>query len=86
MPRALTMHRHVVPPADRAKFFERMRAKELHYNSMGCRFWAFEELALPGAFVEFCEADSAQALSAAHAAAPIRVHDPARIYSQVELK
>ena len=36
-------------------------------------------------FVEFCEADSAHALSAAHAAAPERVHDPARIYTQVEL-
>jgi hypothetical protein len=86
MPRALTIHRSVVSPHDREKFFERLRAKEQHYTSMGCRFWAFEELALSGAFVEFCEADSAQALSAAHAAAPTRVHDPARIYTQVELK
>jgi hypothetical protein len=86
MPRALTIHRIVVPPADRPKYFERLRAKEQHYTAMGCRFWAFEEQALPGAFVEFCEADSAQALSAAHAAAPERVHDPARIYTQVELK
>lgn len=86
MSRALTIHRIVVPPADRAKYFERLRAKEQHYVGMGCRFWAFEEQSLPGAFVEFCEADSTQALTAAHAAAPERVHDPGRIYTQVELK
>lgn len=86
MPRALTIHRIVVMPTDRAKYFERLRAKEQHYTGMGCRFWVFEETSLVGAFVEFCEADSAQALSAAHAAAPERVHDPARIYTQVELK
>ncbi len=85
MPRALTIHRTVVPPAERAKYFERLRAKERHYVGMGCRFWAFEEQALPGAFVEFCEADSAQSLSAAHAAAPEPPRDPARIYTQVEL-
>jgi hypothetical protein len=86
MSRALTMHRIVVMPADRVKYFERMRAKEQYYTGMGCRFWVFEEQSLPGAFVEFCEADSAQSLSAAHAAAPERVHDPARIYTIVELK
>lgn len=85
MPRALTIHRVVVPPADRAKYLERLRAKETHYLGAGCRFWVFEEQALPGAFVEFCEADSAPALSAAHAAAPERVHDPARIYTLLEL-
>jgi hypothetical protein len=52
---------------------------------MGCRFWVFEEQGLQGAFVEFCEADSAAALTAAHAAAPERVRDPGRIYTQMEL-
>ncbi len=85
MPRALTMHRTVVPPNDRSKFFERLRAKEAHYTSAGCRFWVFEEQALPGAFVEFAEADSAAILSAAHAAAPERILDPSRIYTIVEL-
>ena len=85
MPRALTIHRAVVPPAERAKYFERLRAKERHYQGMGCRFWAFEEQGLPGAFVEFCEADSSQSLSAAHAAAPDAPRDPSRIYTQVEL-
>lgn len=85
MPRALTIHRTVVPPADREKFFERLRAREQHYGAMGCRYWVFEEQQLAGAFVEFCEADSAQSLSAAHAAAPDAPRDPARIYTQVEL-
>jgi hypothetical protein len=75
----------VVPPVDRAKFIERLKAKSAHFTAMGCRFWAFEEVALAGAFVEFCEADSAQALAAAHAAAPDPVLDPTRIYSIVEL-
>jgi hypothetical protein len=85
MPRSLTIHRTVVPPVDRLKFLERLRAKEAHYQAMGCRFWAFEEVSLAGAFVEFCEADSAQALTAAHAAAPDPILDPARIYTIVEL-
>ncbi len=85
MPRSLTMHRTVVPPADRAKFLERMRAKEAHYGAAGCRFWVFEEAALSGAFIEFCEANDAKTLTAAHAAAPERILDPARIYSIVEL-
>lgn len=85
MPRALTMHRTVVPPADRERFLERMRAKEAHYTAAGCRFWVFEEAALTGAFIEFCEANDARTLTAAHAAAPERILDPARIYQIVEL-
>lgn len=85
MPRSLTIHRTVVPPSDRVKFFARLRSKEIHYRDAGCRFWVFEELSLPGAFVEFCEADDAKTLSAAHAAAPNPILDPARIYSLVEL-
>lgn len=85
MPRSLTMQRTVVRPADRAKFLERARAKEAHYTAAGCRFWLFEEAALHGAFIEFCEANDAQTLTAAHAAAPERILDPARIYQIVEL-
>ena len=85
MPRSLTIHRTVVPPADRAKFLERLRAKESHYQAAGCRFWAFEELALAGAFVEFAEADDAEILAAAHASAPERILDPSRVYTLVEL-
>ena len=86
MPKALSIHRTVVPPADRPKYLERLRVKEAHYHGMGCRFWVFEEHALAGAFVEFCEADSAAALSAAHAASPEPVRDPSRIYTQMELR
>lgn len=85
MPRSLTMHRTVVPPVDRAKFLERLRAKEAHYLAAGCRFWAFEEKALAGAFVEFAEADSAEILSAAHRSASEPILDPSRIYTIVEL-
>jgi hypothetical protein len=85
MPRSLTIHRTVVPPGDRPRFFERLRAKEAHYVAAGCRFWVFEEHALPGAFVEFCEAADIATLTAAHAAAPDPILDPARIYSIVEL-
>lgn len=85
MPRALTIHRTAVPPTDRARYLERVRAREAHYKSMGVRYWVFVEHALAGAFVEFCEADSPAELAAAHAAAPEPPRDPSRIYTQLEL-
>lgn len=85
MPRALTIHRTLVPAADRAKYVERLKSKESHFTGSGCRFWVFEEQALPGAFVEFVEAPDAATLTAAHAAAPEKLLDPARIYTYVEL-
>ncbi len=85
MPRSLSIHRTVVTPGDRAKFFERLKVREAHFARTGCRYWVFEEQGLAGAFVEFCEADDAPALAAAHAASPDPVLDPARIYSIVEL-
>ena len=84
-PRALTIHRTLVPAADRARYVERLKAKETHYQGSGCRFWVFEEQAIPGAFVEFVEAADAATLTAAHAAAPEKLLDPARIYTSVEL-
>ena len=45
----------------------------------------FEETGLPGAFLEFFEAPDAKTLAKAHASAPERVLDPARIYHEVEL-
>lgn len=85
MPRALSMHRTVVPPADRARFFERMKAREAHYTACGCQFWVFEEAALSGAFIEFTEAPDANVLKQAHATAADAPLDPARIYTQVVL-
>lgn len=83
--RALTIHREMVPRSNRAQYFERLRAKVAHYTAANCRFWVFEEISLPGAFVEFTEADNPQTLSAAHASAPWRLLDPGRIYRQVEI-
>lgn len=85
MPRALTIHRTVVTPAERARWSERIQARERHFAQAGCRYWVFEEQALPGAFVEFCEANDAKTLQAAHAASPDPVLDPTRIYINVEL-
>lgn len=85
MARSLTIHRTVVTPTDRDRWFDRCRAREAHYKAAGCRYWVFEEQALPGAFVEFCEANDAKSLSAAHAASPDPILDPTRIYSIVEL-
>ena len=85
MPRALSIHRVIVPVADRAKYLERLRAKKEHYEKAGCKLWVFEEAALPGAFMEFTEAATAAGLAAAHASAPDQVLDPARIYTELEL-
>ncbi len=85
MARSLSLHRTVIPPAGRASFLERLRVREAHYQRMGCRYWVFEEQGLAGAFVEFCEANDAETLAAAHAASPEPLLDPSRIYSIVEL-
>lgn len=85
MAKALTMHRTLVPPQDRTKFLERLKAKHVHYTAAGCRFWVFEEAAIPGAFVEFAEAESTDVLKHAHASAPEQILDPTRIYTLVEL-
>ena len=85
MPRSLTMHRTVVTPNDRARFLETCRTREAHFRAAGCHFWVFEEHALAGAFIEFCEAPDLPTLRAAHADAPRRTIDTGRIYSIVEL-
>ena len=86
MPRALTIQRTLVTPPDRAKFQERLRKKQAYYAQANCRFWAFEEAGLPGAFLEFFEAADAATLARAHAGAPEQVLDPNRVYVEVELK
>ena len=85
MPRALSMQRTVVTPADRTRFFERMKAREQHYQASGCQFWVFEEAAMSGAFIEFTEAPDVATLRTAHATAAEPPLDPSRIYSLVEL-
>ncbi|MDQ2665101.1 MAG: hypothetical protein M3Z05_03745 [Gemmatimonadota bacterium] len=85
MPRCLTIQRTLVTPPDRVKFSERLQRKRDYYASVGCRYWVFEETGLRGAFLEFCEAPDPETLARAHASAPERVLDPARIYHEVEL-
>ena len=86
MPRALTIQRTLVTPPDREKFHEKLKRKQAYYASAKCRFWAFEEASLPGAFLEFFEASDAATLAKAHAGAPEQILDPNRVYQEVELK
>lgn len=85
MARALTIQRTLVTPPDRGRYLERLRRKREYYKQAKCRFWAFEEAGLPGAFLEFFEADDQQTLARAHAGAPEPVLDPNRVYREVEL-
>ncbi len=86
MPRALTIHRTIVPQQDRTQYLARARARRDHYARSKCNFWVFEEAGLPGAFIEFTEAPDRASLAAAHAAAPPSAVDAARVYVEVELE
>jgi len=83
--RALTIQRTLVIPAEREKFAQKLQRTHAYYASAGCRYTVFEEAGLPGAFLEFFEAPDAATLARAHASAPDRVLDPARVYHEVEL-
>jgi hypothetical protein len=86
MPRTLTIQRTLVTPPERDRFHEKLRRKQEYYTKAKCRFWVFEETGLPGAFLEFVEAEDAETLARAHASAPEPVLDPNRVYAEVELK
>lgn len=85
MPRALTIQRTLVTPQERERFYDKLRRKQEHYAKHNCRFWAFEEAGLPGAFLEFVEATDPDTLGRAHASAPEPILDPQRVYTEVEL-
>lgn len=85
MPRTMTIQRSTVPRGDRPQYFERLRERKSHYTAANCRFWIFEEVSLPGAFIEFTEADNPTILAVAHANAPHRILDSARIYQEVDV-
>ena len=85
MPRALTIQRTTVPASERARYFEKVKACQSHYAAANCRFYVFEEVSLPGAFIEFTEADDQITLTVAHANSPYRILDPARIYNETEI-
>ena len=86
MARSLTIQRTLVTPPERARFHEKLRHKRDYYIKAKCRFWVFEEAGLPGAFLEFFEADDPATLARAHADAPQTVLDPNRVYTEVELR
>ena len=85
MPKALTIQRSTVPSSDRANYAKRLKVLRSHYSAANCRFWVFEESSLPGAFIEFTEADDPETLTIAHANAPHKTLDPSRMYQEVEL-
>ncbi len=85
MPRELTLHRTIVTPAERERFLARARDRRTHFQSHGCQYWVFEEADLGGAFIEFAESSTVDALSAAHAGAPDELGDATRIYREVTL-
>lgn len=85
MGRFLSVQRTLVMPAEREKYGERLKRKRDHYKQANCKFWVFEELSLPGAFLEFFEGPDRETLARAHSGAPEPVLDPNRIYEEVEL-
>jgi hypothetical protein len=85
MPRAISMRQTAVPSHDRDEFRDRARRTLAHYSGQGCHYWLFEEASLPGAYVEFFEANDREALVRAHREAPQPVLDSARLYVEVEL-
>ena len=86
MARAMTIQRAMVPATDRDRYFAKLKARRVHYQQANCRFWVFEEIGLPGLFMEFTEAQDAATLAAAHAKAPERLRDPTRVYTEVEVE
>lgn len=86
MARALTIQRAMVPATDRTRYLAKLKARRAHYQQAKCRFWVFEEIGLPGLFMEFTEAQDAATLAAAHAKAPERLRDPTRVYTEVEVE
>ncbi|HVB32671.1 MAG: hypothetical protein ACYCVL_10155 [Gemmatimonadaceae bacterium] len=85
MRRALTVQRTLIPPQDRKRYADRLARRKEYYAKANCHFWAFEEEALPGAFLEFFEAPDVETLTRAHAGAPDPILDAGRIYIEVEL-
>lgn len=87
MPRAISIRHTVVPASEKNEFRERARRVLAHYAEKGCHYWLFEESTLPGAYVEFFEANDRDTLLRAHRAAPPPnpVLESARMYVEVDL-
>jgi hypothetical protein len=83
--RLLTIHRAIVTVSERQRYLEKLKARKTYYAAAGCSFWVFEEVGLPGAFIEFTEATEPKTLGDAHKAALDPILDAGRIYKEVEL-
>jgi hypothetical protein len=85
MARVLSIRQTVVPAASRDAGVAQLRLRHRHLGSRDCRHWVFEDAAAPGTFLEFIEAGTADAVSAAEVAAGPSAGEPARLYFEVEL-
>jgi hypothetical protein len=79
------MRQTIVTSSERDEFRVRARQSQSHYAGKGCSYWLFEEASLPGAYVEFFEANDRETLLRAHRDAPQPVLESARMYIEVEL-
>jgi hypothetical protein len=86
MPKVLTIGRTTVSADQRDAFLARVAARKAHYSAHDVRYWVFEEASLPGAFVEFCEANDAATLSKAHAATTDAPSGALRQYLEVGVR
>ena len=86
MARVMTIEHATIPAAERAPYLAGLAGRRAHYRDARCRFWVFEEVEMPGQFIEFAEAADAAALTAARAAAAGRPLDPVRVYAEVEVE
>jgi len=84
MPRVLTLQHADVPAEKRGTFLARLRARHAFFSHESCRYWAFEDTARPGAFLEFVEAADPSRLRAALAGAPEQGSESAPVYAEVE--
>jgi hypothetical protein len=84
MARFLTMQRSIVPANDRDEFHKKMKERRAHFEKSNCKSWAFEEVGLAGAIIEFIESGSEEALVKALRSAPGSAGEYARIYRELE--
>jgi hypothetical protein len=78
------MQRSIVPANDREEFHKRMKERRAHFEKANCKSWAFEEVGLAGAIIEFVESASEAELTRALKSAPGAGGEYARIYREME--
>ena len=65
MPRVLVMTERFVSASDRTGYVTALALRKQHAAAGGANFWVFEKTENPESFLEFVEAGSSEALSAA---------------------